>query len=486
MLNRRSFLSSAAAFAVFGTSLARAATELPVDPVSFFNKMKRALDPVPLDPATRASRISWLAAHAAPLRSIDIADDDFADLEAFGKAVGDARIVMLGEQTHGDGATFLAKGRLIRFLHERMGFDVLAFESGIYEMRKVWERMRQGEAARTAARRGIFGVWTRSQEMQPVIDYVGKRAHSSRPLELTGFDSQFSGSASGDFLMNDLVAFLAAHSIDTASIADWPRFRTVLEEKIMDVWNVEKKPSAEEHRLVLTTLDALIARIATIDGYEARFWRQVFKGVKVYAQDRFEYSTDQEPSILDNNPRDAAMADNLIWLARDVYPRRKIIVWAATFHNMRNPQAIDSETPDLPFGELTTMGHIVWQALGSEIFNVGFTAHEGEHGWVGAKPTPLDPPPVGSLEDVWGGTAQQHAFLDLRRTPAGGEWLQAPLLSQALFHMPLMADWSQVLDAMVFIRTMRPSTLVDSKSMAAEPPSRRLPFAPRLRGIRPA
>src|SRR5262249_34689777 len=129
---------------------------------AFAKKMKRAADPAPgepLDPATRASRIAWLETHTAPIRSIDIADDDFADLEAFGKAVGDARIVMLGETTHGDGATFLAKGRLVRFLHERMGFDVLAFESGIYEMRKVWERMRSGEDARTATRRGIFGVW---------------------------------------------------------------------------------------------------------------------------------------------------------------------------------------------------------------------------------------------------------------------------------------------------------------------------------------
>src|SRR5262249_4588908 len=149
------------------------------------------------------------------------------------------------------------------------------------------------------ARRGIFGVWTMIQQMQPVIDYVGERARSARPLELAGFDSQFSGSASGDFLMNDLIAFLAAHGIDTASIPDWPLFRAVLEGKLMDVWNiVEKKPSAEELRLVLSTLDILIARTAAIGGQQAGFWQQVFKGVKVFARDVFDYSPDRPISIL--------------------------------------------------------------------------------------------------------------------------------------------------------------------------------------------
>ena len=64
----------------------------------------------------RSARIGWLSRNAVPIRSIDptIPDDDFADLKPLVAAVGRSRMVVLGEQSHGDGATFLAKGRLIK------------------------------------------------------------------------------------------------------------------------------------------------------------------------------------------------------------------------------------------------------------------------------------------------------------------------------------------------------------------------------------
>src|SRR5262245_9276562 len=210
MLNRRSFLSSVASLVVASTGLSVAGNA-----------------GTPLDPVGRASRIAWLERHAAVVRSIELADDDFSDLEPFAKAVGEARIVMLGEATHGDGATFEAKSRLVRFLHERMGFDVLAFESGLYDMRKAWERLRGGEEVRTAVGRGLFGIWSMSQQVQPLIDYVGERARSGRPLELAGVDTYVTGSASKEFLIEDFVAFLASHGVDTRSIAGWESFRAV-------------------------------------------------------------------------------------------------------------------------------------------------------------------------------------------------------------------------------------------------------------------
>ena len=75
------------------------------------------------------AKVEWLRVNVDPIRSVDPSDTDFSDLAPLKSAIGDSRIVMLGEQTHGDGTTFLAKTRLIQFLHQEMGFDVIAFRS---------------------------------------------------------------------------------------------------------------------------------------------------------------------------------------------------------------------------------------------------------------------------------------------------------------------------------------------------------------------
>src|SRR5262249_30742521 len=203
--------------------------------------------------------------HAAEIDSIDFDDNEFDDLEAFGKAVGNARMVMLGEQTHGDGTAFRAKARLIRFLHEELGFDVLAFESGFYDMHKVWERIRAGDDAAKAARSGMFGMWSQSRQVRPLIDYIGERADSSRPLELTGFDCQFSGRASKDHLVDDLVEFLAKHGFDVATIADWPRSRGAIQKVVESRAGPDRRLSAEERDLVFAAIETLSGRIAGID-----------------------------------------------------------------------------------------------------------------------------------------------------------------------------------------------------------------------------
>src|ERR1700730_14789000 len=101
----------------------------------------------------------WVSDHALAVRGIDPADEDFADLMPLARVIGAARVVELGEATHGDGATFLAKGRLIRFLHRVMGFDVLAWESGIADVRWVDEALRAGLPAAEAASRGLYMAW---------------------------------------------------------------------------------------------------------------------------------------------------------------------------------------------------------------------------------------------------------------------------------------------------------------------------------------
>src|SRR5262245_32325730 len=147
-------------------------------------------------PSTPLTPVDWLKANAVTISAAPPGGSDFRDLEPLRAAIGDARVVLLGEPTNGDGTTFLQKARLIQFLHLGMGFDVLAFESGLYDMDRAWRQIQDFKDADAAMRSGIHGIWTGSTEFLPVMAYVASNAHSNRKLELAGFDIQFSGTAS--------------------------------------------------------------------------------------------------------------------------------------------------------------------------------------------------------------------------------------------------------------------------------------------------
>lgn len=86
-------------------------------------------------PATdQAEHIQWLQQHAVELRTLDPNDEDFSDLTPLKTSLEGVRVVMLGEPGHGGGMTMLARSRLVKFLHQEKGFDVLAWEAGFYDV----------------------------------------------------------------------------------------------------------------------------------------------------------------------------------------------------------------------------------------------------------------------------------------------------------------------------------------------------------------
>jgi erythromycin esterase len=456
MLNRRSLLAGTAALVATAGANALAAPSRELNAVfSGLHTRPSGGQTAALAPDERASRIGWLDRNSAAVRSLDFTDDDLSDLARLRNAVGSARILLLGEQTHGDGTTFVAKSRIVRFLHEQMGFDVLAFESGFYDMPEVWKRIRAGKPVRSAMRDGLYVHWSGSAEMQPLIDYIGERAPTNRPLELTGFDCKFSNFGS-TYVTEHLVSVLDENGVPTDGIDNWARFSGILD-NLSDLSKVRGwRPTEADHRVVVATADALIDRLANIRDINIAYWRQLLRSIKGLSE--FYLTLDITKDTFDQvMVRDIPMGNNLVWLARERYPQRKIIVWAASIHTIRNLRLIDPSVKDVRL-----MGDVVWDAFGEETYSIGFTAYHGARGQVGEPETPIEPADADSLDGLWGATAQSNAFLDLRKVAAGGDWLDQPVVS-SLFNgtttIPLYTR--KVFDAAFFIRTMRRSTLAE-------------------------
>src|SRR6218665_1065654 len=121
--------------------------------------------------ANAQSEVKWLNQNLVPF-SIDSANDEINELKKLKKYIGDSRIVLLGEQTHGDGATFETKVKLVKYLHQQMGFTVLAFESNQYNVEIAWEDVLQNKSPMSALQRSTPPIWGEAKEMQPLFEYL--------------------------------------------------------------------------------------------------------------------------------------------------------------------------------------------------------------------------------------------------------------------------------------------------------------------------
>lgn len=91
--------------------------------------------------------ITWLKANAVALSTTE-PGGPYADLAPFGQVVGSARIVALGEATHGTREFFRMKHRLLEYLVKEMGFNTFAIETPWAEANRINHYVQTGKATR--------------------------------------------------------------------------------------------------------------------------------------------------------------------------------------------------------------------------------------------------------------------------------------------------------------------------------------------------
>jgi erythromycin esterase len=448
----------------------------------------------------------WIEQNA--VRKID-RDGDWSarDSERLIQAIGDARIVMLGEPSHGAGAAFAAKVRLVRLLHARLGFDVLAWESGLIDLERTEVAFRGDLDPVHAAQRGILKIWSASAECRPLFADVKASHRGARPLTMAGFDMQLTAAGTLDHFAAELRAFVGTLDPMRRSRAEAPaesvlnhfgrlwRYTDALATKAIELgrtgvtgaardaairaWQQSEgdplRPVAEDlDRLeeaagVLVRLlreggdgaagtpagraGFMIRAITSLAGFGANLLE---KHGKNSAEEAARYALTRE------NRRDRINADNLRWLIDRAYAGRKVMVWAHNAHVMNAwyGRGFDSVSLE-PLAEgMKPTG--VWLAgwYSDALYKIGFTAYQGSDGWVGTAPAPVPPAPVGSLEERLHRLAAPEVFLPLRgsalrKLPAGPVSMRIPKYESEIVTNP-----AQPFDALYFINTMQPATLI--------------------------
>jgi erythromycin esterase len=416
----------------------------------------------------------WLTENVTPL-SIDSLYQDMTQFENLKEAIGESRIVLLGEETHGDGTTFETKARVIKYLHENMGFNVLAFESDMYNAETAWKIAKNQSEPMTALRNSTFSLWGEAKEVQPLLKYIGDISKSKVPLSITGFDCQGGAFYNRQNLFTDFNNFLFKNNIPFKDVVEINDFYIFYNKLIYGVGRQLRGKSSEEKELILDSLriqkdvfvKILNTKIEEIEQLrmpknpQVNLFSQFWKSTRMYLPALLQNNgIEKNTKISTNVLRDSVMAENLIWLVTEKYPKEKIIVWAASYHIAKH------ETVGYGNGKQGVMGDFIRRKLDKDTYSIGFTAYDGEYlDYRNRKKYPIDKPSENSFEEIFHRTGIENFFLDFKSLSktVNGKWLSVPRIMRPFGYSEKEKDWTRVFDAIIFNNTMKSVNYITEK-----------------------
>ncbi len=132
----------------------------------------------------------WVVKNAVRLET-PTAGHGFADMAGIKKIVGDARIVSLGEATHGTREFFQLKHRMLEYLATEMGFSIFSIEANMPEAYRLNDYVLNGNGDPAKLLRGMY-FWTwDTEEVLDMIKWMREFNKSGKGrVEFTGFDMQ--------------------------------------------------------------------------------------------------------------------------------------------------------------------------------------------------------------------------------------------------------------------------------------------------------
>ena len=409
----------------------------------------------------------WLGAHAAPLTHLD-PEAPLDDLEPLRELIGAARVVAIGESSHFITEFSLMRRRILRFLVERCGFTVLAFEYGFSEGFPL-DAWAQGEGTDDDLSAHLAAAIPVGVE-EPLRWMRRHNATAVQPVRFAGIDIP----AAGGSLLPALAPVADyLREIDPEAL---PMIQQAM--RIAESFAGASAASAAPAwaRLAATEQDALTAILMRLlirfRAVEVLYVSRADRHSYDIALRRLEAACHADYGFramaglyagngltADTSARDVYMAGSVLWHLERLGSGTRIVLAAHNAHIQKTPVSFNGHLTGLPMGQhlhnalgddyvalaLSSVGGHTADMRPDETARFGFAIDN----------TALQPPEPGSVEAAFADADLGLSLADLRqaRTEASGP--DRIRIQSAYLHTP-------VLDAFDGILSTPTSTVADT------------------------
>ena len=308
-----------------------------------------------------------------PITKQEFDDANFQKISLLSDQLKNVKLIGLGEPSHFMGETYTAKIKFIKYLHENCGFDVLAFESPMYNLSKICPSIESENCTKENLFNNMFNIYY-WKELDELFDYVVETRKTKNPLLITGFDQSVFSDDKNTFISDycEFVKDLNAKTntnIETDSV-----FMKILNLNIKNYFSTNKMAPQDTlilHDKFLKIKNTLKKINTSEDNNYFLFWGLITDNMQSLY--RTNYTKE--------NTRDLQMAKNVSFLANQMYKDKKVILWAATLHLHDKPELVVHKKNNL-YNDVF-MGQFLKNEFQQKYYTVAFTPFSGTTGFKG-------------------------------------------------------------------------------------------------------
>jgi len=396
--------------------------------------------------------------------STDAKNKDYSDLQFLKEDLKDQKIIAIGEQMHLDGKTFEARSRLIEFLIKEMGFEVLIFESGIYDVKYGWSSYLSSDSIKDLTN-SIMHEWRNNIQNEELFSFIASWQKNEKNIECDGFDCKFTSRYRKHY-SNELDSILIQINPTIKNDPDYIFYHNFLDEfgEAKAIKAAIPDLSKKDVALFIKGSELVLKTLMSVNHPFLQTAKSMDKGIVKYSElSIWKLLFNKKTLIKLNNERDVLMAEALNYLIEDKYKNKKVILFGATYHFIRNNQDLKTiKKARVPIPESIIMGDLMNREYNKKIYTIGFAAYSGTYGILKPRSTKggtkITPAENGSLEKILHDENRGDGLLILSNNHKKPNWwfnnISIRLFSYNSTNT--CTDWSNVLDAVFYIDQMDP------------------------------